>query len=121
MIVGLGNPGDRYASTRHNVGAWVVERASSRWSAVLRRTTLAREGTGRLGAIPIVLATPLAWMNQSGPAVKTLLDRANLLPDALTVVHDDLDLELGRLRFKRSGGHGGHKGILSIITALGTD
>lgn len=64
---------------------------------------------------------PLVWMNQTGPVVKALLETLSLSPEALTVIHDDMDLELGRLRFKRFGGHGGHNGVLSIITVLGTD
>lgn len=69
----------------------------------------------------IILALPLAWMNQTGPAVKVLLDEAALAPGDLVIVHDDLDLEPGRLRVKRNGGTGGHNGILSILTTLETD
>lgn len=74
-----------------------------------------------VGSFPITLAVPLTWMNQTGSVVKALLEALSLSPEALTIIHDDLDLELGRLRFKRYGGHGGHNGVLSIITALGTD
>ena len=73
----------------------------------------------------MTLALPLAWMNQSGPAVKAMVDALGLsaeqLPDHVIVVHDDLDLPLGRLRIKRRGGSGGHNGILSLITTLDTD
>jgi PTH1 family peptidyl-tRNA hydrolase len=127
--VGLGNPGARYSATRHNVGSQVVELAASRWSILLSPAVMyfpgpgdqARVGTGRVGSAEVVLARSLAWMNQSGPVVKALLDQAGLSPIQLIVVHDDLDLEVGRLRIKRRGGSGGHKGILSLLETLQTD
>ena len=125
VIVGLGNPGDRYARTRHNVGARVLERASIRWSIPLQPVASARLGTGRIGPpdkrVDIALAVPLAWMNQSGAAVADLLARLGCSPQDLVVVHDDLDMEPGRLRIKRDGGAGGHNGLLSILTELNTD
>lgn len=125
VIVGLGNPGDRYARTRHNVGARVIERASSQWSIPLKTVGSARMGTGRVGssgkAVEFALAIPLTWMNQSGTAVVELLARLGCAPQDLTVVHDDLDMEPGRLRLKRSGGAGGHNGVSSIIAELNTD
>lgn len=121
LIVGLGNPGGEYALTRHNIGVRAVERASARWSIPLSLREAVRRGSGQLGAVEVTLAAPLTWMNQSGPAVKGLLDALALLPPDLIVVHDDLDLPLGRLRIKRRGGAGGHNGILSLFTFLGTD
>jgi PTH1 family peptidyl-tRNA hydrolase len=129
LVVGLGNPGARYSATRHNVGSQVVEFAASRWSILLSPAVMsfpgpgdqARVGTGRVGSAEVVLARSLAWMNQSGPVVKALLDQAGLSPIQLIVVHDDLDLEVGRLRIKRRGGSGGHKGILSLLETLQTD
>lgn len=125
VIVGLGNPGDRYARTRHNVGARVIERASARWSISLKTVGSARVGTGRVGPpgkpVEVALAIPLTWMNQSGTAVVELLARLGCAPQDLTVVHDDLDMEPGRLRLKRSGGAGGHNGVSSIIAELNTD
>lgn len=121
MIVGLGNPGDRYALTRHNVGCRVLEKAAMHWSVLLRSVAGARRGAGCIGPVAVTLATPLTWMNQTGPAVKALLEELGLTPADLVVVHDDLDLEPGRLRVKRKGGAGGHNGILSILTVLGTD
>lgn len=125
VIVGLGNPGDRYVRTRHNVGARVLERASTQWFIPLKTAGSARIGTGRIGPpdnrIEVALAIPFAWMNQSGAAVAELLARLGCAPADLTVIHDDLDMEPGRLRLKRAGGAGGHNGLLSILTELGTD
>lgn len=121
VIVGLGNPGDRYARTRHNIGARVIERASAQWSIPLKSSGSARLGTGRVGPVEIALAIPNTWMNQSGTAVAELLVRLGCVPQDLTVVHDDLDMEPGRLRLKRSGGAGGHNGVASIITELSSD
>ena len=119
--MGLGNPGARYDLTRHNVGAVVLGLAATRWRVVLTPLGDALRGSGSLGPVEVTLAAPVAWMNQSGPVVKALLAELALTPGDLLVVHDDLDLEVGRLRIKRDGGSGGHKGILSVITALGTN
>lgn len=82
-------------------------------------------GTGRVGStdkpVDVALAIPLTWMNQSGTAVVELLARLGCAPRDLTVVHDDLDMEAGRLRLKRSGGAGGHNGVASLMTELGSD
>ena len=121
LIVGLGNPGERYARTRHNVGVMALERAAARWKINLSMTAPGRRGHGRVGGIEVVLAHPLAWMNQSGSVVKVLLDDTGSSPRDLIVIHDDVDLPVGRLRLKRSGGSGGHNGILSLLTALDTD
>jgi peptidyl-tRNA hydrolase, PTH1 family len=125
VIVGLGNPGDRYARTRHNIGARVIERASAQWSIPLKTVGSARLGTGLVGPsdrqVEVTLATPHTWMNQSGTAVSELLARSGCGSRDLTVVHDDLDMEPGRLRLKRSGGAGGHNGVSSIIAELNSD
>lgn len=120
LLVGLGNPGKAYAQTRHNVGMWAIERAAARWSIRLSPRGTAQRGSGRLGGELIELAGLLDWMNVTGPPLKGLLREFELTPDRLIVIHDDLDLEPGRLRIKLSGGHGGHNGIKSIIEALGT-
>ena len=120
LLVGLGNPGKAYAQTRHNVGMWVIERAAARWSIRLTPRGTAQRGSGRLGSEFIELAGLLDWMNLSGPPLKGLLREFKLKPDNLILVHDDLDLEPGRLRIKQGGGHGGHNGIKSVVEALGT-
>jgi PTH1 family peptidyl-tRNA hydrolase len=120
LLVGLGNPGKAYAQTRHNVGMWVIERAAARWSIRLSPRGAAQRGSGRLGGKLVELAGLLDWMNVSGPPLKGLLREFELTANELIIVHDDLDLEPGRLRIKLAGGHGGHNGIKSVIEALGT-
>ncbi len=99
---------------------WVIERAAARWSIRLSPRGTARRGSGRLGSELIELAGLLDWMNISGPPLKGLLREFNLTSGDLVVIHDDLDLEPGRLRIKLAGGHGGHNGIKSVMEALGT-
>ena len=120
LLVGLGNPGKTYAQTRHNVGMWVIERAAARWSIRLSPRGTTQRGSGRLGGKLVELAGLLDWMNISGPPLKGLLREFELTTSEFVVVHDDLDLEPGRLRIKLAGGHGGHNGIKSVIDALGT-
>ena len=120
LIVGLGNPGAAYAPTRHNAGMSVIERAAARWSIRLAKRGVAYRGTGRLGSEFFELAGTLDWMNLTGPPLKGLLRECSLTADDLILVHDDLDLDLGRLRIKQAGGHGGHNGIKSVIEAIGT-
>jgi peptidyl-tRNA hydrolase, PTH1 family len=120
LIVGLGNPGASYAQTRHNVGMWVVERVAARWSIPLARRGVGHRGSGRLGSQLIELAGSLDFMNVTGPPLKGLLRELQLTVDDLILIHDDLDLEPGRLRIKQAGGPGGHNGIKSVIEALGT-
>lgn len=120
LLVGLGNPGAEYARTLHNAGCWAIERAAARWSIKLYRRGVALVGSGRLGSELIELAGCLDWMNLSGPPLKGLLRKLELTPEQLILIHDDLDLEPGRLRIKQAGGHGGHNGIKSVVEALGT-
>ena len=120
LIIGLGNPGAAYAPTRHNVGMWTIERAAARWSIRLARRGIAQRGSGRLGSELLELAGTLDWMNITGPPLTGLLREYSLTAADLILLHDDLDLEMGRLRIKQEGGHGGHNGIRSVIEALGT-
>ena len=123
VIVGLHNPERLYEGTRHNVGAEVVRK-------------LAEDQAGRLGkgprrircatakiiidGRPAILALPLVSMNVCGPAVRTVIDYYKVPPDDLLVVHDDIDLPFGRLRLHKGRGHGGHNGVRSVISSLGT-
>lgn len=120
LILGLGNPGATYAETRHNAGFWVVEKAAARWDGRLVKRGSAQRASIRHGSELIELAGTLDFMNLTGPPLKGLLRQYQLSLDDLILVHDDLDLEPGRLRIKQSGGHGGHNGIKSVIEALGT-
>ncbi|MEX5215632.1 MAG: aminoacyl-tRNA hydrolase [Nitrospiraceae bacterium] len=120
ILVGLGNPGSRYAMTRHNVGALTLKRAASSWSIPVRQAGARMFGEGSIGSNRVLLAGPLGWMNESGPPLRALLNDHQVSPDRLIVIHDDLDLEFGRLRLRRSGGSGGHNGLKSILESLGT-
>jgi PTH1 family peptidyl-tRNA hydrolase len=123
LIVGLGNPGPRYADTRHNAGFWFVDqlarerggafRADSRYEGEVTR--LAADGTG------CFLLKPLTFMNKSGSAVQKLASFYRIAPGEILVVHDELDLPPGTARLKMGGGHGGHNGLRDIDRHLGPD
>ncbi len=120
IIVGLGNPGTQYRMSRHNIGFQVVDRIAqiSHISVRTRRFSSAY-GTGCIDSRQVILFKPMTFMNRSGEAVKKATDFFHLGMEDLVVVHDDLDLPFGRLRFKRRGGDGGHQGIRSIIERMG--
>ncbi len=122
LIVGLGNPGAEYESTRHNIGFRVVEAFAARYRiAVDRHEKNAMVGKGRVAGNAVVIAKPLTFMNVSGSAV-SLLVRAHLeAPSDLLVVYDDVDLPLGKIRIREGGSPGTHNGMKSIVDALGTD
>lgn len=87
----------------------------------MRSDRWARFGRGQIQSVEVMLVEPLAWMNQTGPVVRRFLEICGGEPGQIVVVHDDLDLPLGRLRFRSGGGAGGHRGVISLIAALGTD
>ena len=121
LIVGLGNPGDRYEKTRHNVGVWCVERLGGEHSIKIdRRRRLALTGEGRIGDEDVVLVKPRTFVNDSGHVVTSLMARYRASVVDLLVVYDDMDLPAGKMRLRPSGGSGGHNGIRSIIDAIGT-
>jgi PTH1 family peptidyl-tRNA hydrolase len=123
LVVGLGNPGDRYAKTRHNVGWMVVDRLAdvAGWDGKGRTRDASAIVSGRHKGMDLTLAKPLTYMNDSGLAVRKLLAREHApLPDLL-VVADDFALPFGKLRFREGGGPGGHNGLRSIIAELGTE
>jgi PTH1 family peptidyl-tRNA hydrolase len=95
-----------------------VERAAARWNILLREIGSARRGQGLVDHRDVTLAHPLAWMNHNGPVVQELVTELGLTSHDLIVIHDDVDLPVGRLRIKRLGGSGGHNGIRSVQTAL---
>lgn len=119
LVVGLGNPGPGYARTRHNLGAVLVERLTERCGARLDRTRgQARVADVRVADRPLTLAVPTTYMNLSGAPVARLVRKAGVKPDGLLVVHDELDLPLGRLRLKAGGGTAGHNGLKSVEASL---
>jgi PTH1 family peptidyl-tRNA hydrolase len=121
LLVGLGNPGDGYAGTRHNIGFLVADLVAKRCGATpWRRNVFSDIASCSLGGREVLLAKPLTFMNRSGTAVADLLTRHNLPPSSLIIVHDDLDLAFGRIRLRPGGGHGGHNGIRSVIAETGT-
>ncbi|MGQ9644984.1 MAG: aminoacyl-tRNA hydrolase [Thermodesulfobacteriota bacterium] len=120
VIVGLGNPGVHYQGNRHNIGFQVVNQlAENHQISISTKRLQALYGTGTIDSQAIVLAKPMTFMNRSGEAVRRLVDFFHVDRRDLIVVHDDLDLPFGRLRFKRRGGDGGHQGVRSIIEAMG--
>jgi len=121
LVAGLGNPGEEYAGTRHNVGFAVVERLAAGGRAVFRPGPGRSRVAGiRFGNTPVLLLEPLAFMNLSGEPVAACLAALRLPAERLVVVHDDLDLPLGRLRIVGEAGAGGHRGVGSIQVCLGT-
>lgn len=128
-MIGLGNPGPRYAGNRHNVGAMVIDELARRHRAGKLKTHKARAavaevrlpavGGGLLGP-KTVLAVPNSYMNESGGPVSALLKFYSLDASRLIVIHDDLDLDAGAVRLKLGGGEGGHNGLRSVTTSLGT-
>ena len=121
VVVGLGNPGSKYRATRHNVGQWVVDRLAHRLPGQWERVGSARLYRSEWKGENLYLAKLSTYMNLSGPAVARLLDSLRLTPDALILVHDDIDLQLGKVRVRHKGKHGGHHGIQSVLETLGTD
>jgi PTH1 family peptidyl-tRNA hydrolase len=120
-VVGLGNPGPRYARTRHNVGFRVVDRLRRRHGLpAFEQGGPLELSRGQCTGRPVALVRPLTYMNRSGEAVRVLLELEPLPVEALLVVADDVYLPLGRLRLRRRGGDGGHNGLRSIIEALGS-
>ena len=120
LIVGLGNPGREYARNRHNVGFRVIDELGQRAELGWSRKFDAEIGQGVLDGEKVCLLKPLTFMNRSGQAVAAAARFFKVVPEALVVVHDDLDLELGRLQVKRGGGHAGHNGLRSIAGLLGS-
>lgn len=119
LIAGLGNPGRDYSHNRHNVGYWCVNRLARLHGIPLKARRLASSGEGSIGGRPVVLAKPRTFVNLSGGAVAALLRSFKIERQRALIVCDDLDLPLGTLRLKPAGGHGGQKGLRSIIAAVG--
>jgi len=121
LIVGLGNPGRGYANNRHNVGFMCLRHfARTQGIRFDKKQGQARIGAGEVVGSKLVVARPQTYMNLSGQSVSRLVKKFNINLDNLLVIHDDLDLPLGKIRIRQGGGSGGHKGVDSIIAWLGS-
>ncbi len=122
LIVGLGNPGTRYKNTKHNIGFKIVDSIGKAYKIkTTKELALSQVGTGNIESSDIVLAKPQTYVNNSGKAVRKLLNFFSFSVENLVVIHDDLDLEKGVLKIKQRGGDGGHNGLKSIIRELESD
>ena len=123
VIVGLGNPGDKYAGTRHNVGAAFTVAVAKSFNIKIQpsKKYFGQLGKGRIGDHELSLLVPDTFMNESGKSVSAFLNFYRIDPSSMLVVHDDLDLPVGTARYKDGGGHGGHNGLRDIITCLGNE
>ncbi|BBZ32010.1 peptidyl-tRNA hydrolase [Mycolicibacterium confluentis] len=123
LVVGLGNPGPNYAKTRHNIGFMVVDILADRMreSFKVHKRSGAEVATGRLGGRAIVLAKPRVYMNESGRQVGPLAKFYSVAPADVIVIHDELDIDFGRIRLKAGGGVAGHNGLRSVASALSSN
>ncbi|NLV73500.1 MAG: aminoacyl-tRNA hydrolase [Chloroflexi bacterium] len=121
LLVGLGNPGERYVRTRHNVGFRALDQLAAQYGiSVSRKRFQALMGEGRLGNERVVMLKPQTFMNESGLAVQQALRWFKVPAERLLVIYDDIDLPIGRVRIRADGSSGGHRGIHSIIQSIGT-
>ena len=120
VVAGLGNPGEEYRDTRHNVGHWVTDALARKLRAEWRRDGRSTVAHGRWRGDTVYLVKPRAFMNVSGPPVAAALRALHLEPIDLILVYDDIDLPLGTVRVRMKGSHGGHNGVRSVIETLGT-
>jgi peptidyl-tRNA hydrolase, PTH1 family len=122
LIVGLGNPGAKYDRTRHNIGFDLIDQLAKRWQMPVseQKRFQGQVGEGWINRQKIVLLKPQTFMNLSGQSVRSVLDWYKLEPSQVLVLYDDLDLPLGKLRMRLAGSAGGHNGMKSIISHMGT-
>lgn len=122
LVVGLGNPGSEYTETRHNAGFWFVEELAAAYGAAFRAEKKFHGEVARITVAhrDIWLLKPETFMNRSGQAIKSLSSFYNIQADNILVAHDELDLEVGDIKLKTGGGHGGHNGLRDTIAHLGT-
>lgn len=121
IVVGLGNPGNQYKDTRHNIGFLVVDELARRWNAAPWKRRYEAEVSEHRAIGPVLLVKPQTFMNLSGVSVREAAKFYKTPATDIIVVHDDLDLPAGRLRIRERGGSGGHRGIESILAQLGCD
>jgi PTH1 family peptidyl-tRNA hydrolase len=122
LVAGLGNPGDRYARTRHNVGRMVADELADEASERFRKVRFLPTETAeiRIGDERVVIARSTRFMNESGPSYASLARKQGIDPDRVVAVHDELDIPAGTIRVKLGGGNSGHNGLRSLDAALGT-
>lgn len=121
LVVGLGNPGMKYAATRHNIGFEIIDSIAETYRiSVLKNKYKALIGEGTIGREKVILMKPQTYMNLSGEAIRLCSDFYKISPEDVIVIYDDVSLELGQIRIRKSGSAGGHNGIKSIIACLGT-
>jgi len=119
LVVGLGNPGLFHKKNRHNLGYNCLKQLSKEYGIKLdKKRGGARTGAGKISGVNVILSRPQTYMNESGLAVNRLLDQLKLTPSDLIVIHDDMDLSLGKLRLSCGGGAGGHNGVQSVIDEM---
>ncbi|MBV51391.1 MAG: aminoacyl-tRNA hydrolase [Nitrospinae bacterium] len=122
LIIGLGNPGPRYEITRHNIGFLVADNLAEKHRVKLAHNKhKALYGEGEIEGHQVMIAKPMTYMNNSGQAVKSLISALKILPNKVLVIHDDIDLPLGKIKMKTKGGDAGQRGVRSITERLGTD
>ncbi|KKZ57719.1 peptidyl-tRNA hydrolase [Haemophilus haemolyticus] len=123
LIVGLGNPGDKYTDTRHNAGEWLIERLARRFNVSLNPESKFFGKTARtlVNEKEVRLLVPTTFMNLSGKAVGALASFYRIKPEEILVIHDELDLPPGTAKLKQGGGHGGHNGLKDIVAQLGNN
>lgn len=125
LVVGLGNPGDEYRQTRHNLGFWAVERLATRHRVeITKKDSVYLWGKGTIASEEVIFLKPLTYMNESGVAVKKALEKLVVEDIPLSqvhVFHDELDLELGRMKIKQGGSDAGHNGLKSITRHIGAN
>lgn len=127
LIVGLGNPGQKYSQIKHNLGFMVVEEYAQRclpsidYSKFWGSENKFKAEVGRLKTEDIILVKPQTYMNDSGKAISAVAEYFKIQPESIIVIHDELDLPLGKIQIKDGGGASGHHGVESVISCLGTD
>ncbi len=120
LVVGLGNPGDAYKNTRHNVGFAVIDALAEAFSISCEKKKFdALFGRGQIETAEAILAKPMSYMNRSGSPACGIMNYFGISARDMVVIHDDIDLGFGRIKIKEKGGHGGHKGIKSLTDTLG--
>ncbi len=122
LIAGLGNPGKKYSKNRHNIGFNIIEDLASSHSLSLNKNKFdLNYCRGKIKGSNVILAKPMSYMNNSGVPIQRLSRFLKINHKNIIIIHDDLDIQFGKLKIKEQGGHGGHNGIRSLVSSLGTN